>query len=138
MRRRVGTGTEAIVADIHHCLGEGGKVWRTLSPAHGKGQRKGDEWCFTFQMRERDSKLGHVTGRNIYSVETIGDVNLQQVDGALGRVGKAELPKDSVQGVPKLHGFSGCQPCGLVVDERERVVDNRPWSAVTLGDDSHG
>jgi hypothetical protein len=64
-------------------------------------------------MRESNAELWHIAGRHVDTVETVSDVDLQEVDGTIIRVGESDLPEDTVESMAKLHGFAGGETSGV-------------------------
>jgi hypothetical protein len=58
------------------------------------------------------------------------------VGAAVAGVSVEDALEDPFKGPPKLHGFGRGEADGVVVDAIEGVINNHPWAAVALGDNS--
>ena len=87
-------------------------------------------------MRHDHAELGNARRCQIDAVETIGEIDLEQVDAAFGGIGKEDAAKEAIKCPAELHGVHGDIRLGGGVDAVESIIDDRAWAACVLGDDA--
>ena len=58
---------------------------------------------------EDNAKPRAIMGSQIYSVETVADVQLKHVDSTIGRVSQEDFSEETMKGVTILHGVQVCK-----------------------------
>jgi hypothetical protein len=129
--------TESI-EQVNNGFGGRTEVGRTFRPSHGKAHWEGDERGFARGRGEGDAQGGDAGGVDPDPVETIAEVNLQEVDGPVRGVGVVDGLDQTLERVTKLERVRWGKLDGLGVHPREGVVSNGAGTAVTLGDTAHG
>ena len=107
-------------------------------PAHGECDGDGNQGGFVGAAGEEDSELDGIIHREEETVETIGQIGLGKMDGAIARVGSDEGAEQTVQGAAELHGFDRSVGLGGAVDAKESAVHDGARASVALGDNSNG
>ncbi len=68
--------------------------------------------------------------------ETVGNVDLNEREGAMARVSLDNRVEDPREDVAILHGLPGCQSGGVLIDIVEGIIHNSPRAAFLLGDNT--
>lgn len=66
------------------------------------------------------------------AIETVGQVNLAQVDGPVGAIRPCNPLEDAVEGSPELHRFRRCEGHGVLVHSKERIVADESSAPLRL------
>jgi hypothetical protein len=88
--------------------------------------------------RESHAELEDIRGSNANAVETIGDVDLDKLNGTVGRVSQDNVSKQARQGVAKLHGVAGRNGDRIIIEAEEGIIDDGARAAIMLGNAAHG
>jgi len=116
----------------------GAEDGRGVGPTHGESNRKGDQLWLAGFGRESHAELEDIRGSNANAVETIGDVDLDKLNGTVGRVSQDNVSKQARQGVAKLHGVAGRNGDRIIIEAEEGIIDDGARAAIMLGNAAHG
>ena len=109
-----------------------------ICPTHWEYQWKCDERLVTWWSREDDSKLGYVINIESDAVESITDIDLDELNWAKCGISEQDLSKNAIERVAKLHGVQCSQRECVGIDVPPAVVANPTWTSFTLGDHAGG
>jgi len=107
-----------------------------LDPAHRKCERETNQVWGTRNSGKKDAQDGDVTSPEPDAVESIGNVNLGDVDMAKAGVSMENARKEAMESAAKLHGLGRGINDGVLIDRGKSVVNNGTGTAIVLGDDA--
>jgi hypothetical protein len=87
VRWRGGAGLRRIICQVGDRLRDGGEVGGGIFPPHREYKGERDKLYLAFALREKNPQLRDVRSRDPNVVETIGNVDLGHVNGAMPRMG---------------------------------------------------
>jgi hypothetical protein len=80
----------------------GREVVQAIGRVMGKATRRGS-WSGGGSW-EGDTQLGQVYGANTNAIESVGDIDFEEVDRAIRRIRKDNLEEQARSNIAKLHG----------------------------------
>ena len=79
-----------MIRNVGYGFRDSGKNGRGVFPTHGKDKGNGDEFGMMPGSREDHGEFGGVTRCEAHSVESVGQINFEHVDGPPSWVGQQQ------------------------------------------------
>jgi hypothetical protein len=127
-----------LVGQVNYCFGGGTEGRWGFSPPHRQDNGEGNKRFLAGCRWKGDAKGRYILSAYCEPVKAIRDVDLEKVDGSMGRIGIMDFSKEAIQGSAKLHRLLGCQLDGLFVHAVKGVVHDSARATVALRYNTQG
>jgi len=95
-----------------------------IFPSHRESQRDGNKRGFVGHVGENNAQFGGVGGGELKPVETVGEVDLDEVHPTFGRISEEYAAKNALEGTTKLHSLHSSVGLCHGIDAVKGIVHN--------------